>query len=81
MLDMLKKMIDRSVIRYLNSLPDEKLVKIGEKILGAEGLTSESIKKMIAAAKGDQVIRIYFKGGDMATIESRSGEERRGPGW
>lgn len=78
---MLKKMIDQSVKRYLESLSDERLVKISEKILGAEGLTSESIKKMITAAKGDQVIRIYFKGGDMATIESRNGEERRGPGW
>ena len=78
---MLRKMIDQSVKRYLDTLPEEKLIKIAERIAGAEELTKDSIKKMIEAASGDRVITIYFKGGDWATISNRSETARKGAGW
>lgn len=81
MLRMFRKMIDQSVKRYLDSLPEEKLIKIAEKIAGAEELTKDSIKKMIEAVSGDRVITIYFKGGDWATISNRGEATNKGPGW
>lgn len=78
---MLRKMIDQSVKKYLESLSDEKLAAIGSKILSAQGLTDQSIKSMVESVKGDRVITIYFAGGDRAIISNRSEIPVKGLGW
>lgn len=81
MLTMIQKMIDKSVRAYFDTLPDDKVVQIGSRIMSAEGLTDNVYKKMVESASGDRVVTIYFNGGDMAIISNKQSQQTRGPGW
>lgn len=73
--------IKAAVADYLDRLPDDTLVRLAPRIMGAAGLTETQYKRLVETAKGDVVVKIYFANGDMATISQRGAAERSGPGW
>jgi len=77
----IKRWVEGATKRYIESLPDEKIIQLGNKILSANELTDQTFRKLIESVKGDVEVRIYFKGGDMATISNRTDSKNRGPGW
>lgn len=77
----LKRWVQEATKRYIDSLPDEKIIQLGNKVLGAKGLTDQVFQRMVNAVQGDIEIRIYFAGGDTATISNRHETTQKGPGW
>lgn len=76
-----KAHIKAAVADYLDRLPDETLVRLAPRIMGAAGLTETQYKRLVETAKGDVVVEIYFANGDRATISQRGVAGRTGPGW
>lgn len=76
-----KEQINAAVADYLDRLPDDALVRIGSRIVGAAGLTDVQFKRMIDAISGERVVEIHFGNGDMAIISNRSQVGKSGPGW
>lgn len=81
MISVIQKMIDRSVKKYLDALPTEKMVNMARHVIGTEELSKEVLQSLIDQAKGDRVVQIYFKGGDMVQVSNRASSQPGGPGW
>jgi hypothetical protein len=75
------RLVDKSVREYLDRMPEESAYKAMTKIIGAQGLTDASIKRMIDSATGDRFVEIFFVDGSRAVISSREPTQTRGPGW
>lgn len=79
--DRLQSHIKAAVADYLDRLPDETLVRLAPRIMGAAGLTETQYKRLVESVKGDVVVEIHFANGDTATISQRGVAGRTGPGW
>jgi hypothetical protein len=78
----IQKAVNKAVSEYLSRLPDEIIVSVASKIIGAQGLTEQNYKKLIESASGERVITIYFGNGDYATISNNKNTAKQGgPGW
>lgn len=77
----IQKQIEKAIIAYIDQLPDEKIVSIACKAMGAQGLTEQNYKKLVETASGDKCVTIYFGTGDYAVISNRLPNTNRGPGW
>lgn len=77
----IQALIRAAVADYLDRLPDEVFMRLGTRIMGAEGLTDAQVKRMIDSASGERVIEIHFNNGDMAVISNRQTARKEGPGW
>ena len=77
----IQKAVNKAVDDYLSRLPDEKIVSVATKIIGAQGLTEQTYKKLVESASGERIVTIYFGNGDYATISNKQNNSNRGPGW
>lgn len=77
----IQKHVERAIKDYFDRLPDEKLVSVAAKVMGAHGLTEGVYKKLIETAKDDKIVTIYFGNGDHAVISNRVTTHAGGPGW
>lgn len=77
----LQDMIDKSVKRYMETLPHDKMVKSAKLVIGSEEFSKEALQVLIDEAKGDKVVQIYYKGGDMVQVSNRASSQSGGPGW
>lgn len=70
-----------AVAAYLDNLPEDKAARLVARIVGAQGLTEQAVRRMVESVKGDRFIEITFGNGDVATISNRTPREKAGPGW
>ncbi len=77
----IQKVVEKAVKDYFDRLPDEKIVSAATKIIGAQGLTEGTYKKLIESASGDRAVSIYFGDGAYAVISSSTPAEKGGVGW
>ena len=77
----IQKQVKKAVEDYLSRLPDAQIVAIASKIMGAQGLTDETYRKLITSCTGEKTVTIYFTGGDVAVISNTAPTAKGGPGW
>lgn len=73
--------VQEAVADYLAGLPDEKAASLIARIIGAQGLTEATVRRMVESVKGERVIEIHFGNGDTAIISNRPWSQKAGPGW
>ena len=77
----IQKMVNGAVKSYLDRLPDEIIVQVASKVMGAEGLTESNYRKIVENCAGDKTATIYFGNGDHVVISSTREARVGGPGW